>query len=129
MRWPWVSRERLADAIAVRDARISELTLENRTLTAERHKLMDFIAVRSNNLSIFGEVLPPREDEADTEPGKPEKEADWIRPVSRARAFAQGIERENIKRFSKEEAEAQRLIDNAIEEGRRAAEKNASTSN
>lgn len=127
MQWPWVSRERLIEAIAVRDSRILELQKQLDDLNRERKRLTDFIAVRSNNLSIYGEIKPPREEE---EPEAPESTNDIEEqlkaiPPSRARAYAKKREEENLQRFDQENTEAERLLAEMQEAGRRAAEEQA----
>lgn len=122
MQWPWVSRERLLEAIAVRDSQIAKLEKERSDLEKERRRLLDFIAVRSNGISIYGEIKPPREDEPEPEPdGKDIGELKAI-PPTRARSFQRAVEERNMAAFKKENEEAERLVAEMQEAGRRAAE-------
>ena len=117
MRFPWVSRERLEEAIRIRDTIIDKLQAQVTELTTERKLQSDFIAVRSNNASIYG-LIKPAHEEADEEP----KEEIEAAPPSRARQFARSVERKNEEHHRAELAESQRLLDDVIAEGHKAAE-------
>ena len=118
MRFPFVSRERLDEAISVRESRITDLGEQVRALTEERKRLSDFIAVRSNNMSVYGLVNPLKEEEEAIDPKATEPDAV---PPGRARQFAQRVQEKNEKQFRTEEAEAERVISSAIEAGKQAA--------
>lgn len=124
MRWPFVSREQLADAVSVRETRIGELVAQVRDLTAERKLLVDFIAMRSNNASIYGSAKPIEIEEDDEPDAKEEFKVEDLKPT-RARQVAQARERTNLTSFRAEEDEAAKAIADAIAAGKEAAEKAA----
>lgn len=121
MAWPWVSRERLSEAVSIRDSRIEKLEKQVEDLTAERKRLADFIAVRSNNLSIYGEIKPITEED-EPEPDDKESSDTVVVPPSRARAAAKQREARNLEKFNREASEADRLMADVIEAGKKAAE-------
>jgi hypothetical protein len=112
----------MEDGIAVRDAQIADLKKQVAELTEERKLQSDFIAVRSNNASIYGLIKPPAIEEEDDP--KDEMELKDV-PATRARQFARKREAANMLTFRTEEDEADRLIRGIQEAGIKAAEEAA----
>lgn len=123
MQWPWISRERLTEAIAIRDSQIGKLEKALADLEKERRRLLDFIAVRSNGISIYGEIKAPQDGPEPEPEDKDIGEMPAI-PPTRARSFQRQRDQMNRAKYEKDQAEADRLINEAIEEGRKAAEEN-----
>ena len=119
MRFPFVSRDRYEETKAVSEVRISDLSLQVKELTEERKRLADFIAVRSNNASLYGLIKPPEIE--DDEPVAAAEEIEDL-PPTRARQFAKRAEEKNVRTFRAEEDEVTRLLAEVTAAGRKAAE-------
>lgn len=119
MRWPFVSRARMEDGIAVRDAQIVDLKKQVAELTEERKLQSDFITMGGHHLSLYGLIKPPAIEEEE-EP-KEETELKDV-PATRARQFARKREAANMQVFREEEGESARLIKEMQDAGIRAAE-------
>lgn len=131
MNWfPWVSRELLNEAKAVRDLRIAALEKQVTQFEQDRKRLMDFIAVHTEpGLSIFGTIEIPRTEEEpdELEPRQTISDDGTVQTppaqplVGRARNVARRVEAENIQQKIKDDEVIRNLINSAKEEGRRAA--------
>jgi hypothetical protein len=128
MKFWLVSRETLEEVKSSRDRLIERLEKEILELKEDRKVTVDILSVRALGVPIYGKIKPPVEDEPDPEPETRPTEDGQPAPIQsmplsgRARAIAQARSATNLEQYSKDQAELMRLVEQAKEEGRIAAE-------
>lgn len=120
-----VSRETLEEAKSSRDRMIERLEREILELKEDRKVTVDILSVRALGMSVYGKIVPPREEEIEPEPeAKPGEDGEpksTIQMGGRARGRAQAIGAANLKQYAEEQDYITKLVEQAQEEGRLAA--------
>lgn len=124
----FVSRETLEEAKSSRDRMIERLEREILELKEDRKVTVDILSVRALGMSVYGKIVPPKEEEMEPEPetkhGEDGEPKSTIQMGGRARGIAQAVGNANLERHAKEQTHLMDLIaqiDQAKEEGRAAA--------